>query len=119
MRECTILVVEDDAIQRRQLARALAAEGHTVFQASSGLEAIEVLVEKDVQLILTDMVMPHMDGVCLLKYVRSHYAQKRVAVLTACPEGINGIEPDALLCKPFGERELKELVCLLSEETVS
>ncbi len=111
-----ILVVEDDAIQRRQIARALVSSGYPVAMAATGEEAITVLSEEDVAIVLTDRRMPGMDGVELLERIKSHYPGVRVALITAYP-GENGDSlSDALLNKPFGHRELIELVQKLSDK---
>jgi two-component system response regulator FlrC len=103
-------VVEDDSMQRRQVARVLEDEGHTVIQASTGHETIRILESKEISLILTDRRMPWMDGDWLLAYVHTNYPAIPIAVATAYPEGIEDLKPDALLVKPFNSEDLKELV---------
>lgn len=64
-----ILLVEDEEIVRKGSARILAARGYEILEASSGLEALKILEEQDwkVDLIISDVVMPDMDGPSLLK----------------------------------------------------
>lgn len=101
MAGCTILVVEDDDVQRRQMARALIANDYNVIQAAEGHEAVRFLAEQKVYLVLTDRKMPGMDGLSLLEHIRTHHSQIPVAVVTAYPEGMDDFKPDALLEKPF------------------
>lgn len=113
--EVSVLAVEDDEIVRRQMARVLRSEGYTVFEAARGEEAIVLLGEGDVDLILTDWKMPGMDGVGVLNYVRTHHPDVHVAIVTAYPEGLEQFGPDAILVKPFSAEQLKQLVRSLAE----
>ena len=109
-----ILVIEDDVVQIRQIARMLSSEGHTILQASRGMEALGILKEEQVDMILTDRNMPDMDGDALLGHVRVSYPGIPIAVITDYPEGMEGLEPDGLLEKPFKGNQLMELVKFLA-----
>ncbi len=109
-----ILVVEDDAVQIRQIARMLSSEGHTILQASRGMDALNILKQEPVDMIFTDRKMPDMDGDALLGHVRLTYPGIPVAVITAYPEGVESLEPDALLEKPFKGHQLMDLVKFLA-----
>lgn len=63
----TILLAEDDDSMRRFLAKALERAGYDVVSYGNGAEAFEGLKEKPVTLLLTDIVMPEMDGIELAK----------------------------------------------------
>jgi two-component system cell cycle response regulator CpdR len=63
----TILIVEDDDSMRRFLARALEKAGHAVVSYDNGADAYAVLKETPVELLLTDIVMPKMDGIELAR----------------------------------------------------
>ena len=115
MRERTILVVEDDFVQRRQIARVLEEAGYNVSEASEGLEAIRLLDARKIHLVLTDTGMSGFDGISLLKYIKNNHPHVPVVVFTSHPDSIGDIKPDALLCKPFGEEELIPLVRRLTE----
>jgi CheY-like chemotaxis protein len=101
-----VLVVEDDHIQRRQIVRVLRGTGYNAFEACHGLEAIDVLGEQEIHLVLTDLRMPCLDGISLLKYIKTFYSLIPVVIVTAYPGELEEIKPDALLCKPFGPDEL-------------
>ena len=114
MSEHTILVVEDDTVLRRQLARTLRGFGYGIFEAAEGLQAIRLLGDEEIHLVLTDIRMPCLDGISLLKYVKIFYPDIPVVVATAYPERVENLKPDALLCKPFGPVELIAWIqCLL------
>lgn len=115
----TILVVEDDNTQRRQLVHVLKEDGYSVLQASTGHETIRILESKEITLILTDRKMPWMDGDWLLTYVRTNYARIPVVFITAYPDELGELKPDALLVKPFGEKQLREMVQYLIDKLTS
>ena len=62
-----ILVVDDDPLNRMMLSMTLTAAGHRVCEAGNGAEALEVLTERPIDLVLTDIEMPEMDGFGLLE----------------------------------------------------
>ena len=64
----TILVVDDDPLNRAMLSMSLGAEGHQVREAGNGREAIAALAEHAIDLVLTDIEMPEMDGYGLLAH---------------------------------------------------
>ena len=66
----TILVVEDEEAVRRTACRALEVQGYRVIAATNGVEALTVLQGQRVDLVLTDMVMPVMDGATLFRTAR-------------------------------------------------
>ena len=67
-----MLLVEDEEAVRAFAARALASRGYTVLEATSGVEALEVVEEHDgkIDLVVSDVVMPEMDGPTLLGELR-------------------------------------------------
>lgn len=62
----TVLVVDDDALVRRMLVRALEKDGHRVLQAADGVEGLEMLREHEPDVMLLDIVMPRLDGLGVL-----------------------------------------------------
>ena len=64
----TVLVVDDDPLNRAMLSMSLGSLGHQVVEAGNGLEAIERLAEHSVDVVLTDIEMPEMDGYGLLQH---------------------------------------------------
>jgi diguanylate cyclase (GGDEF)-like protein len=65
-----IVCVDDDPAALQALAKYLTGAGHTVYPAKSGQEALSVVVERNPQLVLTDLQMPGMDGFALTKALR-------------------------------------------------
>lgn len=73
MEERTVLFVDDDPIVLRSIARGLLDEPWNKCFARSGEEALEILLQQEVHVLVTDMCMPEMDGTELLKIVTKKY----------------------------------------------
>jgi len=78
-----ILVVDDEEGVRSFLAEALEDDGHTVSSAEDGRAAAETLVRDRFDLMITDLRMPRMDGLELVRLARAERPGMRVIVLTA------------------------------------
>jgi len=73
MEERTVLFVDDDSIVLRSIARGLLDEPYNIFLAKSGEEALKILSQREVHVLVTDIRMPEMDGTELLKIVTEKY----------------------------------------------
>lgn len=72
MHPINILVVDDNATNRKLLCAQLEAEGYAVLQAVDGVDALAVLESKPVDALFSDILMPHMDGYRLCHRIRQH-----------------------------------------------
>ncbi len=79
----TLLIVEDETVLRESLAELLAEEGYAVEQAADGRAAHQRLLRGPVDLVLSDVRMPEMDGLTLLGHIRRIAPQTPVIMLTA------------------------------------
>ncbi|HEY7322809.1 MAG TPA: diguanylate cyclase [Candidatus Binatia bacterium] len=109
----TILVIEDHPDQRDLLAIVLQREGYRVVTAGNGVEAMEKLQKEDVQIALSDIMMPKMDGFELIKAIRSEPALKgiyMILITARIQEGdrVRGLDlgADDYITKPFSFSEL-------------
>ena len=107
----TILVVDDEPNYLVVLSELLKEEGFEVFTAESGEEGLKVARENDLDLIITDMRMPGMDGLQLLKSVKSFNQHLPVIMVTAFGEvekAVVAMKAGAYnyLAKPFSNDEL-------------
>ncbi len=108
-----ILLVEDEEGLRALNARGLTSRGYTVLQASNGVEAIEVLDKQgSVDLVVSDVVMPEMDGPTLLKELRRRDPDVKIIFVSGYAEeafskNLPSQEQYRFLAKPF---TLKQLV---------
>lgn len=77
----TVLVVDDDATVRKAVTAVLADTGHRIIEASDGAEALELVRSEHPHLVVTDLVMPTMDGYELTRQIRADPAIARTAVI--------------------------------------
>ncbi len=99
----TVLFVDDDEIVLRSLERGLLDESYNKLFTKSSKEALEILKREKVHVIVTDMCMPEMTGLELLRIARKEYPNIIGIVLT-------GYELDAELQKAVDHREVFRLV---------
>ena len=109
----TILLVEDEDAVRMFGSRALRNKGYTVLEAANGEEALEVInsTEESIDIIVTDVVMPGMDGHTLVQFVRQEMPDVKVIFISGFSENVipGGIGPEtgfAFLPKPFSLKDL-------------
>jgi two-component system cell cycle sensor histidine kinase/response regulator CckA len=115
----TILLVEDEEGLRSLNARGLRSRGYSVVEASNGIEALEVLEEKNgaVDLVVSDVVMPEMDGPTLLKSMRERNPDLKIIFVSGYAEdafekSLPENQQFAFLPKPF---TLSQLVAAVKE----
>ena len=114
----TILVVDDSATTRSLVASYLADwEGVEVVEAASGFEALRVLPARSVDLIVTDINMPDINGLELISFVRANPNYRRIPVIIITTENSaedrkRGLDLGArdYLVKPFGAADLRRAV---------
>jgi two-component system chemotaxis response regulator CheY len=114
----TILVVDDSATTRSLVAAYLAGwRDVEVLEAASGFEALRVLPTRPVDLIVTDINMPDINGLELISFLRANPNYRRVPVLIISTENSaedrkRGLELGAAgyLVKPFGAEALRAAV---------
>ena len=109
----TVLVIEDHPDQRDLLAIVLQREGYRIITAANGLEALEKLETEHVQIALSDIMMPKMDGFELIKRVRGNPRLKSlylILITARIQEGdrVRGLDlgADDYITKPFSFSEL-------------
>jgi len=107
----TILIVDDEKNYPLILSAVLQEEGFETLTANSGQEALEVLAHSDVDLVLTDMKMPKMDGIELLQNIKTKDAELPVIMMTAygtVEKAVEAMQKGAYsyILKPFDNEQL-------------
>ena len=87
-----ILLIDDEPDIVRVLSMSLKADGYDVIPAHSGVEGIEIFEKEKPDIVLTDIKMPGMDGIEVLKRVKSIYPQSEVIIITGHGDIDNTIE---------------------------
>ncbi len=82
----TILIVEDSKSMRKLVAYTLIGAGHDVLEAADGKEALSRLNSESVDMIISDLNMPNMDGLQLLKLLRGSAAYKFTPIIMLTTE---------------------------------
>lgn len=105
-----VLVCDDEADIVSALNIYLSSEGYRVFEAHGGYEALDVLKNEDIHLILLDVMMPRLNGIEVVKRVRENY-NIPIILLTAKSEDADKVEglnvgADDYITKPFSPVEL-------------
>jgi len=113
-----ILIVDDSSAIRKILQRVLIQAGlpiAEVFEAADGIEALNILEQRRVQLILSDINMPNMDGLQLLGTLKGRPEHKDIPVVMVTTEGAQAKVMEAVnlgalgyVRKPFTAEQIKE-----------
>ena len=113
----TILVVDDDPAVRQVTVRMLNAAGYAVLEARNGEEALDLLrnLPAHVDLILTDVMMPGIDGATLISHVRRDHPDVRAVFVSGYPSDVirargEFVVGENFLSKPFAPGTLTEAV---------
>ena len=111
----SVLLVEDDESVRQVNAAMLRSAGYTVFEAESGVEALEVLDDEGdgIAVVVSDVVMPEMDGPTLLQEVRARRPDMRFVFVSGYAEdafakNLPDDQPFTFLAKPFSMKDVAE-----------
>ena len=110
-----ILIVDDSANTLEVLRRNLTAEGYQVFTAPGVAEAIETLVVTQLDLVITDLKMPKVSGLDLVRHIRENFKNTEVMMITGYPSVEGAVEAvktgaEEFLPKPFTGAELLSAV---------
>ena len=111
-----VLVVEDDQTCRRSLSRNLKLAGYQVLGAQDGVEALEILQSHGADIVVTDLLMPNMDGVDLILNLVLDRPEIPIIAITGTNRQDGRVRAArlfgarAVLAKPFGSNALVEAI---------
>ncbi len=116
--DCNILVIDDEIDIRQLVGVMLESVGYKVTLASNGQEGLDLLLNEPFDLIITDVMMPGLDGweVCRRVKEMPHTRNTAVVFLTVRNQPLDRImgmevtQADGYLTKPFNQQELLEIV---------
>lgn len=113
----TIITVDDASTMRKMVAFTLKSVGHEVLEASDGLEALNLLKTRNVDLVLTDVNMPNMDGITLTRNLRGLPQFQKTPIILLTTESANEKKAEGKaagatgwIVKPFQQEQLLALV---------
>jgi two-component system response regulator PilR (NtrC family) len=114
-KDVNILLVDDDHSLRNMLSFVLGKEGYHVEEAQSGLDALKKLKSRKYDLVISDIRMPDLNGIELLKKIKTHDPELPVIMITAYAATHDAIEAMKLgaedyVTKPFNLEELKIVI---------
>ena len=115
----TVLVVDDDRAGLESVRLVLEREGFRVLGAESGREALDVLRAESVQVVLTDLMMPGMDGIDLLKAIRQVVPGTDVILMTAYGTIEKAVEAIQMGASDFLTKPLKRFMVLRAVNKVA
>jgi len=117
IRQPTILIVENEVSNRILIERVLSTRGYRCISASNGREALNILDYEHVDLILTDLSMPVLDGYPTTQFIRAHPGLTNVPIVAVTAYALNEESEAAMqigcteyLTKPFKPKQLLEVV---------
>jgi two-component system chemotaxis response regulator CheY len=112
-----ILTVDDAATMRKMVSFTLRGAGHEVFEAQDGVAAINLLQIRGVDLVISDIHMPNMDGIELTRRLRAtpKFARTPIILLTTESDPNKKAEGKAAgatgwIVKPFGQEQLLAVI---------
>ncbi len=97
------LIIDDESLIRKSLARALRSRGHTAMEAENGFLGLDLWLNNEFDLVFLDLVMPDLSGFEVVKR-RGTFAEKLVLMTAFSDEeakALNQLKPVGFLKKPF------------------
>ncbi|MFT4720755.1 MAG: signal transduction histidine kinase [Candidatus Azotimanducaceae bacterium] len=117
-----VLIVDDEPDIILLSSRILTQQGYRVSQANSGAEALTLLNENTISLMISDILMPNMNGLQLAKTCETQFPDTKIILVSGYsdekPTNVNGTQNHAFLLKPYRAKELLTLVRSLLDSDV-
>lgn len=111
----TVMVVDDELMMRKLVEKVLIRDGFQVVLAKDGEEALRILAERRVEIIISDIKMPRLNGFELLRSVKQQYPNIAVIMMTAYGDTYSVkdallLGADEYVTKPFQSHEIALIV---------
>lgn len=108
-----ILIAEDEPIMLKTMELKLKRDGHQVLTANNGRDALDLIRSNDVDLVITDIMMPYTSGLEILGFVKKNTTGKKIPVIVLSAMGQENVVVEAFnlgaddyITKPFSPNEL-------------
>jgi len=110
LNDTTVLYVEDDLATQKLIKRILSKHCKEVFVATNGVEGLALYKELHPNIVLSDIVMPHMNGIEMSEKIRELDSKQIISLFTAYNEPefkqkASELQIDAYIMKPFDEKQ--------------
>jgi len=111
----SFLIVDDDEIVRKLIVKMLKDEKYEIIQATNGKKALNILAEnKDIQLVITDLIMPEMEGIETITHIKKDYPHIKIMAISGGGKGspnsylsiAKRLGANETLSKPFVKHQL-------------
>jgi two-component system chemotaxis response regulator CheY len=113
----TILIVDDSESIRELVSLSLEASGYAIEKGKDGFEALQLLDGREINLVITDLNMPVMDGVHLIKEIRKRVCYSTIPILLFTTEAQQAKKEEAKaagatgwITKPFAQEKLLDVI---------
>ena len=122
-RKPKVLIVDDEEVVRAGISRVLAKQDLSIHTAADGSEALAIMAQQPINIVLLDIKMPGMDGMEVLKHIRATYPETVVIMVTGHPTIQGAVECTKLgaldyLVKPFRVDDLETLILKAQEQAM-
>jgi DNA-binding response OmpR family regulator len=121
-----ILIVDDEESIRYTLTKTLKSQGHEIYQASDGDTALKVLSEQEIELVVTDILMPNREGLETIREIRMNWPEIKIVAMsgggrirnTEFLKVAQKFGADVILKKPFSMSEFKFEVSKILDQSL-
>ena len=97
-----ILIIDDESDVRDSIAKVLTREGHAVLTAEGARSGLEILAENQVDVLVTDIIMPGMDGVQAIRQVKTVKPEVKIVAISGGGNfGLDSYQPNAITTTAF------------------
>lgn len=121
IKELSVLIIEDN-LDNMIALKALLPKEYTVFEATDGLKGFEMISSKQPDLVLTDIMLPNMDGLAIVREVRADEALREIPLIAVTAKAMKGDKEqylaagfDAFVSKPIDPDDLKNKIASIFE----
>lgn len=109
-----LLIVDDEEEIRDIVGSYFSAKGYEITLGSDGQEAINIMQSEKIDLVISDLDMPNLNGPQLIRWIKKHNPEMPIVVISGrideLTKEIIAITVDGVLCKPFEMKELESIV---------